>query len=1530
MTEIGYLSLKLDADVAAFVRNLGEAVNKMGETENKILESVNKMAEGVGDKLGEMVAEFVAFEKLKEAVEKVIDASKEAETATARVQGLLAATGNAAGVTEGKINELAEKYSKLSGVKADVIKEAEAMLLTFDKIGKNTFPLATKAVMDVSAALGTDLKTAALQVGRALEDPEKGIQRLARAHIVLSAEQAKYIKNLQESGHLEKARVALLDDIEARVGGMSARMRDTLEGAFTALDTAWTEFNKDLGDLGPMNIMRNGVEGMIIVVTEWDEALKKSAVKEYFNELGVAWKAFVDGPARWLINSLLGVADALGMIVKYGSSITLTGFSSMAAAAGGKWDVAKDLANKERGMISEWANQKGGRDYVGEFEKFGKDVSDTRYSLAAKHAQELMGRGAPGEDAVTSKASKEAEKEQKRYQDLLRSLDEEIVKKKAILDVDRQGELTAEATQKVGKLFATDTKAHAEAVAQVAARMKELSNIQSGIKRDEIIESLQKELDKKTAIAEKDNAWLLTLEAQAKVEKLFPHDAELRNQALQRVKETLVEISNKESIAKRDELLKSYDNELIKKKALADADGAALIQLEAKEKVEKLFPYDDKQRADALEQVRQKLAALHEFESEEAWKKKLESLKEQNDALQAKVNGTEKQFELEKKILEIEKDPYLSAQKKLEMAGAISQENDRTEKLNKLLEEQKTALGDLSKADMSYKDKLDELNKAFKDQALTLDQYNTALNKLNNQTLTTAQKKVHDFTASLVNGITGAVTGGQKLTDVIKGWGVQLAQLGIQKFLVDPLANAASNWAKGFLQNNVLPGAQGQLASGGGIAGWLARQIYGTNAPGAAAGAAGTGSAVAGSGAGPSVANSQNTPQIGLLDPAIKGIGVPTGSTAQSAASTFLDNLTRIASTLDLIKVPTPEGEAWRVKIAFVPDPAAHADGPLPKNKEVEDNVVPFLKTIVGDSKAGPAWRVIEPDCPCPGGNNVIPFPKSNPAAGAKDASASTSASGDINVTPDSLQPLTALLGLAGIAGIMKALKGLDSVNLTGLMKSTNDIAFNTGNTGALNKTASDILDQLKKINSPNSPGGSTSSISNVETLLRYVMEWPKRALRVTNVDGCCGEAGSGSGSSGGAPYAGKPNGAGTAGRNPFLVGGVSGNTFLGGGVDVGNMLSGLASGFGGGPGGYTPMTPMYDTGGGGLSLMGGADLFNASGGYSAFGSVSGQLLPYAGAPNNNTAVANAIAAATQPGTNGKGFNPYTQLASGGASGNKYLSSQQTQLYLKGLADQSNRNLTAGYQAGNVSYAQLQNYQGAWSNALATQAAQGYSATPNWLKGLNGGSFEFAGGTGILGTQVNEIEDPSFTPGFTGGIRKAANASVYNGGDFSTQLGGMLGPYATRDAWSAYIPGALPMRFDEGGIVDQGKNFSYPTQPSYNPSRFKPGQGGILGYAEGGDPPVGVPSWVGERGRELFVPKQPGTVVSNDKVAQILQGQGSSTPNVQIINHGHPIEHQSAEWDGNTLKAVVGNIIAQAPNDPRYKRNAQRRPPRRG
>jgi phage-related minor tail protein len=52
-------------------------------------------------------------------------------------------------------------------------------------------------------------------------------------------------------------------------------------------------------------------------------------------------------------------------------------------------------------------------------------------------------------------------------------------------------------------------------------------------------------------------------------------------------------------------------------------------------------------------------------------------------------------------------------------------------------------------------------------------------------------------------------------------------------------------------------------------------------------------------------------------------------------------------------------------------------------------------------------------------------------------------------------------------------------------------------------------------------------------------------------------------------------------------------------------------------------------------------------------------------------------------------------------------------------------------------------------------------------------------------------------------------------------------------------------------------------------------------FADGGNPPVGVPSLVGERGPELFVPHTAGTIIPNDKLSSL--GEPS-----QVVNYNGP------------------------------------------
>jgi len=76
----------------------------------------------------------------------------------------------------------------------------------------------------------------------------------------------------------------------------------------------------------------------------------------------------------------------------------------------------------------------------------------------------------------------------------------------------------------------------------------------------------------------------------------------------------------------------------------------------------------------------------------------------------------------------------------------------------------------------------------------------------------------------------------------------------------------------------------------------------------------------------------------------------------------------------------------------------------------------------------------------------------------------------------------------------------------------------------------------------------------------------------------------------------------------------------------------------------------------------------------------------------------------------------------------------------------------------------------------------------------------------------------------------------------------------------------------------------------------------LPGFAAGGRPPVGKPAIVGEKGPELFVPRQAGTIIPNNQ----LGGGGSVNVSVNVDASG-----SSVEGDGDQA-AQLGNMIGAA------------------
>jgi cell division septum initiation protein DivIVA len=134
----------------------------------------------------------------------------------------LKSTGSAAAGSAADIRKRALALEDMTTVDDKAIQNAENLLLTFRQIGKDAFDPTLKAAIDMNAALGGDensLQSVLIQVGKAVNDPIKGLTSLRRVGVSFSADQEKRIKKLIDENRLYDAQRLILQELSKEFSG---------------------------------------------------------------------------------------------------------------------------------------------------------------------------------------------------------------------------------------------------------------------------------------------------------------------------------------------------------------------------------------------------------------------------------------------------------------------------------------------------------------------------------------------------------------------------------------------------------------------------------------------------------------------------------------------------------------------------------------------------------------------------------------------------------------------------------------------------------------------------------------------------------------------------------------------------------------------------------------------------------------------------------------------------------------------------------------------------------------------------------------------------------------------------------------------------------------------------------------------------------------------------------------------------------------------------------------------------------------
>lgn len=266
----------------------------------------------------------------------VITAGEESQRSDARLLQIAKSMeifGSQAGAVTNRLKDFADTQARLTGVDDDVIKQSQAKLLTFSQLAATAgvmggaFDRATKATVDMAAAGFGDATNNAVQLGKALQDPIKGITALARSGISFTEQEKTKIKTMVESNHMLDAQSYVLKAIEKQVGGTAA-------ASATATDKMKVAFGQVEEAIGI---------ALLPVVEKFSKWVQETGpkVEKFFKDLsdpttevGRKWKEFTDG-----------LVGAFKWVLKNAEALKVWAISIGSAAAAWKvYKTAVDIA----------------------------------------------------------------------------------------------------------------------------------------------------------------------------------------------------------------------------------------------------------------------------------------------------------------------------------------------------------------------------------------------------------------------------------------------------------------------------------------------------------------------------------------------------------------------------------------------------------------------------------------------------------------------------------------------------------------------------------------------------------------------------------------------------------------------------------------------------------------------------------------------------------------------------------------------------------------------------------------------------------------------------------------------------------------------------------------------------------------------------------------------------------------------------------------------------------------------------------
>jgi len=279
--------------------------------------------------------------------------------------------GNEANSVSKRLVELADITERQTGVDGDAIIATQSKLATFKELAKSAgvvggaFDRATMAAIDMAAAGFGTAEGNAVQLGKALNDPIKGIMSLTKSGITFTAEEKNKIKVLVESNRMLDAQTMVLAAIETQVGGTANATADSSKKIKASLSQIVSAFAEPFSQ---------GFANLPAALEKQFEGLKEMAAKAG-DFIGAAIRESIQGNHEKfvLIGEIIGESIKLGLknaLEKTGISAiegltNLTAKSAKATGASKLYEAFAGEGSFDRGMVDIGRSAEQARDAIG-------------------------------------------------------------------------------------------------------------------------------------------------------------------------------------------------------------------------------------------------------------------------------------------------------------------------------------------------------------------------------------------------------------------------------------------------------------------------------------------------------------------------------------------------------------------------------------------------------------------------------------------------------------------------------------------------------------------------------------------------------------------------------------------------------------------------------------------------------------------------------------------------------------------------------------------------------------------------------------------------------------------------------------------------------------------------------------------------------------------------------------------------------------------------------------------------------------